>query len=41
MLDTGELGRWFLERTDPGFAAVRKRSGVEGETFAEAVPTVA
>ena len=41
VLDTGELGRWSLERPDPGLAAVRSRSGAEGETFAEAVPAAA
>ena len=39
--DTGELGRWSRERSSPGWAAVRRRSGEEGETFAESVPAVA
>ena len=39
--DTGELGRWSWERSSPGLAAVRRRSGAEGETFAESVPAVA
>ena len=38
--DTGELGRWSLERSSPGLAAVRRRSGAEGETFDESVPAV-
>ena len=39
--DAGELGRWSLERSSPGLAAVRRESGAEGETFAESVPAVA
>ena len=39
--ETGELGRWFRERSSPGWAAVRRRSGAEGETVAESVPEVA
>ena len=39
--DTGELGRWSLERSRPGLAVVRRRSEAEGETFAESVPAVA
>ena len=39
--DTGELGRWSRERSSPGWAAVRRRSEAEGETFTESVPAVA
>ena len=39
--DTGEPGRWSRERLRPGLAAVRRRSGAEGGTFAESVPAVA
>ena len=39
--ETGELGRWSRERSSPGWAAVRRRSGAEGETVAESVPAVA
>ena len=39
--EIGELGRWSRERPSPGFATVRRRSGAEGETFAESVPAVA
>ena len=39
--ETGELGRWSRERSCPGWAAVLRRSGAEGETVAESVPAVA
>ena len=39
--ETGELGRWSRERPSPGPVAVRRRSGAEGVTFADSVPTVA
>ena len=39
--DTVELGRWSRARSSPGLAAVRRRSGAKGETFAESVPAVA
>ena len=39
--ETGELGRWSRERSSPGWAAGRRRSGAEGETVAESVPAVA
>ena len=39
--DIGELGHWSQERSRPGLAAVRRRSGAAGETFAESVPAVA
>ena len=36
--DTGERGYWSRERSSPGWAAVRRKSGAEGETFAKSVP---
>ena len=39
--ETGKLGCWSRERPSPGSVAMRRRSGAEGETFAESVPTVA
>ena len=38
--ESGELGHWSRERPSPGFAAVSRRSGAEGETFAESVSAV-
>ena len=38
--ETGELGRWSREWSSPGWAAVRRRSGAEGETVPESVPAV-
>ena len=39
--DIRDLGHWSRKGSRPGMAAVRRRSGAEGETFAESVPTVA
>ena len=36
--ETGELGRWSREWLSSGSAAVRRRRGAKGETFAEFVP---
>ena len=36
--ETGELGRWSQQQPSPGSAAVCRRRGAEGETFAEYVP---
>ena len=35
--ETGELGRWSLERPSPGPAAARRRREAVGEAFAESV----